>query len=104
MDYKYIKHQKLRSYIPEPAPEINLISKAAELINSSKKPFIVFGQGVILANAEDDFKKFIEKSGIPSAWTILGLSALETDHPLNVGMVGCMVIMAQIYLQMSAIY
>ena len=88
MHYKYIKHQKLRSYIPEPAPEINLISKAAELINSSKKPFIVFGQGVILAKAEDDFKRFIEKSGIPSAWTILGLSALETDHPLNVGMVG----------------
>ena len=88
MHYKYIKHQKLRSYIPEPAPEINLISKAAELINSSKKPFIVFGQGVILAKAEDDFKKFIEKSGIPSAWTILGLSALETDHLLNVGMVG----------------
>ena len=88
MHYKYIKHQKLRSYIPEPAPEIDLISKAAELINSSKKPFIVFGQGVILAKAEDDFKKFIEKSGIPSAWTILGLSALETDHLLNVGMVG----------------
>ena len=88
MHYKYIKQQKLRSYIPETAPEINLISKAAELINSSKKPFIVFGQGVILAKAEDDFKKFIEKSGIPSAWTILGLSALETDHPLNVGMVG----------------
>ena len=88
MNYKYIKHQKLRSYIPEPVPEISLISKAAKLINSSKKPFIVFGQGVILAQAEDDFKKFIEKSGIPSAWTILGLSALETDHPLNVGMVG----------------
>ena len=88
MDYKYLKHQKLRSYIPEPVPEKNLISKAAALINSSKKPFIVFGQGVILAHAEDDFKKFIEKSGIPSAWTILGLSALETDHPLNVGMVG----------------
>ncbi len=88
MHYKYIKHQKLRSYVPDPAPEINLISKSAELINSSKKPFIVFGQGVILAKAEDDFKKFIEKSGIPSAWTILGLSALETDHPLNVGMVG----------------
>ena len=88
MHYKYIKHQKLRSYVPNPAPEINLISKSAELINSSKKPFIVFGQGVILAKAEDDFKKFIEKSGIPSAWTILGLSALETDHLLNVGMVG----------------
>ena len=88
LDYKYSKYQKLRSYIPEPVPQTRLISKAAKLINGSKKPFIVFGQGVILAQAEDDFKKFIEKSGIPSAWTILGLSALETDHPLNVGMVG----------------
>ena len=58
------------------------------MINDSKKPFVVFGQGVILGNAELEFKKFIEKTGIPSAWTILGLSALPTDHYLNVGMVG----------------
>ena len=54
----------------------------------SKKPFVVWGQGVILGNAEEEFKSFIEKAGLPSAWTILGLSALPTDHHLNVGMVG----------------
>ena len=49
---------------------------------------IVWGQGVILGNAEEEFKNFVEKSGIPAAWTILGLSALPTSHELNVGMVG----------------
>jgi acetolactate synthase-1/2/3 large subunit len=64
------------------------VKAAAELINSAKKPFIVFGQGVILGEAEAEFKAFIEKAGIPSAWTVLGLSALPTEHYLNVGMVG----------------
>ena len=49
---------------------------------------IAFGQGVILGKAEKEFQKFIEKSGMPAAWTILGLSALPTDHPQNVGMLG----------------
>ena len=64
------------------------LKNAAEIINNAKKPFVVWGQGVILGNAENEFKAFLEKSGIPAAWTILGLSALPTDHPLNVGMVG----------------
>jgi acetolactate synthase-1/2/3 large subunit len=64
------------------------LSKAAVLINAAKKPFIIFGQGVILSEAEKELKDFVEKSGIPAAWTVLGLSALETSHPLNVGMVG----------------
>ena len=88
MNFSYSKHQNLRSYNPDPKPQLNTIDNAVELINSAKKPFIVFGQGVILGNAEVEFKNFIEKSGIPSAWTILGLSALPTDHYLNVGMVG----------------
>ena len=58
------------------------------MINSAKKPYIIFGQGVILGEAEEELKAFVEKTGIPAAWTILGLSALPTDHPLNVGMVG----------------
>ncbi|MBD0332094.1 MAG: acetolactate synthase large subunit, partial [Chitinophagaceae bacterium] len=62
--------------------------EAAQLINEAKKPFVIFGQGVILGKAEEELKKFIEKSGIPAAWTILGLSALPSDHPLNVGMLG----------------
>ena len=67
---------------------MDLIEKAGQLINDAKKPFIVFGQGVIIGNAEIEFKEFIEKTGIPAAWTILGLSALPTNHYLNVGMVG----------------
>ena len=87
-EFLYKKHEKLRSYNPKPEISDNSITDACALINKAKKPFILFGQGVILANAEEEFKKLIEKTGIPSAWTILGLSALATDHPLNVGMLG----------------
>jgi acetolactate synthase-1/2/3 large subunit len=88
MEFKYKKCKSIRSYKPVPNYSIREIKKASELINSAKKPFIVWGQGVILGNAENEFKNFIEKTGIPAAWTILGLSGLPTDHPLNVGMVG----------------
>ena len=87
-DFLYKKHKKLRSYNPKPEISDNSISDACTLINKAKKPFIIFGQGVILANAEEEFRVLMEKTGIPSAWTILGLSAVATDHPLNVGMVG----------------
>jgi len=87
-EFLYKKHKKLRSYNPKPETSDNSITDACGLINKAKKPFILFGQGVILANAEEEFKELIEKTGIPSAWTILGLSALATDHPLNVGMLG----------------
>ena len=86
--FNYIKTQKIRSYKPVPQYDNDSIIEASKLINNSKKPFVVFGQGVILGNAEEEFKSFIEKAGLPSAWTILGLSALPTDHHLNVGMVG----------------
>ncbi|MBA4744038.1 MAG: biosynthetic-type acetolactate synthase large subunit [Muricauda sp.] len=88
LDFVYEKCTKVRSYKPVPKAEPNSVEKAAELINSAKKPFIVFGQGVILGEAEAELKAFVEKTGIPAAWTILGLSAMDTDHPLNVGMVG----------------
>ena len=87
-NYNYQKCNAIRSYNPISTCSDDLFDKASKMINDSKKPFIVFGQGVILGNAESEFKKFIEKTGIPSAWTILGLSALPTDHYLNVGMVG----------------
>ena len=87
-DFKYKKCTLVRSYKPVPKMNMDKIKAAAEIINEAKKPMIVFGQGVILGKAEEEFKAFIEKTGIPSAWTILGLSALPTDHPLNVGMVG----------------
>lgn len=88
LDFTYEQCIGIRSYKPAPTPEMEAIETAASLINAAKKPYIVFGQGVILGEAEEEFKAFIEKSGIPAAWTILGLSALSTDHPLNVGMVG----------------
>ncbi|MBS1634140.1 MAG: acetolactate synthase large subunit, partial [Bacteroidetes bacterium] len=56
--------------------------------NEAKKPFVVFGQGVILGKAETEFKTFLEKSGIPAAWTILGMGAIPTSHPLATGMLG----------------
>ena len=86
--FNYEKTQKIRSYKPVPQYDNDSIIEASKLINNSKKPFVVFGQGVILGNAEEEFKSFIEKAGLPSAWTILGLSALPTNHHLNVGMVG----------------
>jgi acetolactate synthase-1/2/3 large subunit len=84
----YKKCDFIRSYRPKPIVRKEYIEEAAKLINEAEKPFVVFGQGVILGRAENEFKKFIEKSGIPCAWTILGLSALPSDHPLNVGMLG----------------
>jgi acetolactate synthase-1/2/3 large subunit len=84
----YEKCSFIRSYRPKPFIRSEYIRQAADLINSAERPFIVFGQGVILGKAEKEFKAFIEKSGIPAAWTIMGLSALDSQHPLNVGMLG----------------
>ena len=86
--YAYQKCDGIRSYFPYPVINNDSIDSAVALINKAKKPFIVWGQGVILGKAEEEFKNFVEKSGIPAAWTILGLSALPTSHELNVGMVG----------------
>ncbi|MFD0760744.1 biosynthetic-type acetolactate synthase large subunit [Lutibacter aestuarii] len=88
LEFSYKKCEKIRSYKAVPSMELPKVKEAAELINAAKKPFIVWGQGVIIGEAEQEFKNFIEKTGIPSASTVLGLSALETKHPLNVGMVG----------------
>ena len=87
-DFSYKKCLGVRSYKPVPELDLDAVTQAAELINNAEKPFIVWGQGVILGRAEQEFKDFVEKSGIPAAWTILGLSALATSHPQNVGMVG----------------
>ena len=88
LDFEYKPCAGIRSYKPVPALDQSQVIAAAEAINKAKKPLIVWGQGVILGNAEAEFKAFVEKSGIPAVWTILGLSALETSHPLNKGMVG----------------
>ena len=84
----YTPCDHIRSYRPKPIVRKEYLEEAAKLINAAEKPFVVFGQGVVLGNAEKEFLRFIEKAGIPAAWTIMGLSALPTDHPLNVGMLG----------------
>ena len=88
LDFEYKPCTGIRSYKPVPTLDPSQVEAAAEAINKAKQPLIVWGQGVILGNAEAEFKAFVEKSGIPAVWTILGLSALETSHPLNKGMVG----------------
>ncbi|TDE43223.1 biosynthetic-type acetolactate synthase large subunit [Flavobacterium rhamnosiphilum] len=88
IEFSYKKCTSIRSYNPKPTLNLEKVAEAAELINNAKKPYIIFGQGVILSEAEAELKALVEKSGIPAAWTILGLSAMPTDHPLNVGMVG----------------
>jgi acetolactate synthase-1/2/3 large subunit len=84
----YEKCNHIRSYRPKPIVRKEYVEQAAKLINEAEKPFVIFGQGVILGKAEVEFKKFLEKSGIPAAWTIMGESAIPTDHPLAVGMLG----------------
>ena len=88
-DYEgYTKCDHVRSYRPAPIVRKEYVAAAAKLINEAQKPFVIFGQGVILGKAEQEFIKFIEKAGIPTAWTVMGLSAIPSDHPLNVGMLG----------------
>ncbi len=88
-DYEgYKKCDHVRSYRPAPIVRKEYIEQAAQVINEAKKPFVLFGQGIILGQAEKEFKAFIEKGGFPAATTVMGLSALETDHPQHVGMLG----------------
>lgn len=89
VDYKgYSPCHALRSYKPDPDPCMENIGKAAALINNAEKPFVIAGQGIMLGKAEKEFLQFAEKSGIPVAWTVLGMSAIPTHHPQAVGMVG----------------
>ncbi len=87
-DFSYEKCTHVRSYKPVPETDVSKVEEAAKLINAAKKPLIVWGQGIILGEAEEQLKAVVEKAGIPAAWTILGASAIPTSHPLNVGMVG----------------
>ena len=87
-DYRPTKLDYIRSYQPVPDPDEKAIRQAAELINNAQRPLVLVGQGVELGNAQAELRAFIEKAGMPAARTLLGLSALPTDHPLNKGMLG----------------
>ncbi len=88
LEFYYEPCEKLRSYNPCPAPSPKAIRNAATLINEAKKPFLLVGQGVILSGAEKELAELVGKAGIPFGWTLMGLSAMPTDHPLNMGMLG----------------
>ncbi len=88
MEFEYKKCTEIRTYHPVPKIREENLMAAASLINSAKRPFLLLGQGVLIAHAQDVLRQFIEKANIPTAWTILGLSALENSHELNVGMLG----------------
>ncbi len=87
-EYEYEPCTGIRSYNPVPKARPDDIEAAAKLINGAKKPFILVGHGVLLSGAQEEFKNFVEKTGIPSASTLLGLSAFPANHPLNVGYLG----------------
>ena len=87
-EYEDVYVENVRSYIPYPTPDTEAVKEAAELINKSERPFVLVGQGVELGEAHEELKAFLEKGDIPAARTLLGLSALPTEHPLCVGMLG----------------
>ncbi|MCF0160540.1 MAG: biosynthetic-type acetolactate synthase large subunit [Bacteroidaceae bacterium] len=88
VDYKPANVDFVRSYDPDPDADRDVIVKAATMINNCVKPFVIVGHGVELGNAQEELKAFLEKAQIPAGCTLLGLSALPTDHPLNMGMLG----------------
>ena len=88
IDWEPKKVDFIRSYVPYPKLDEDLVREAAELINNAKKPLALVGQGVELGNAQEELKAFLEKADIPAGRTMLGLSALPSNHPLNVGMLG----------------
>lgn len=88
IEFKPEKCEFIRSYIPHHHLDSEAVTAAAELINSAKKPFALVGHGVTIGEAESELKAFLEKADIPAAWTMLGESAMETDYPLNMGMLG----------------
>lgn len=87
-EYHTAKVDFVRSYVAYPVLDDRQVARAAEIINNAQKPLALVGQGVELGNAHNELTEFLEKADIPAARTLLGLSALPSDHPLNVGMLG----------------
>ena len=86
--YEPTKQEFIRSYVPVPDTDEESVKAAAELINNAERPLVLVGQGVELGSAQEELRIFIEKADMPAGCTLLGLSALPTDHPLNKGMLG----------------
>jgi acetolactate synthase-1/2/3 large subunit len=88
LEFSYESLNSVKSYVPKPKPRMSDVEKAAELINASQRPLVLLGQGVSISGAEEEFKTFVEKAGLPVACTLLGLSSFPTTHSLYTGMLG----------------
>jgi acetolactate synthase-1/2/3 large subunit len=88
MEFSYQRRPAIRSYHPKPKPDPESLRDAAEIINQARKPLILAGHGIQIAHAQKEFREFVEKTGIPVACTLHGLSSLPSDHPAHVGMLG----------------
>ena len=88
LEFEHKPCTTIRTYHPKPLLNPERVQEAADIINQAQRPFLLLGQGVLLAQAQEELKALIEKADIPTGWTILGLSALDHHHPLNVGMLG----------------
>ncbi len=88
VEWEPVKVDFVRSYVPYPKLDESLVRQAADLINNAKRPLALVGQGVELGGAQKELVEFLEKADIPAGRTMLGLSALSSEHPLNVGMLG----------------
>ena len=86
--FRYERITSIRSYAPALTPDARRIEEAARLIDEARRPLAMIGQGAILGNAEAELRAFLDRSGMPAASTLLGLSALPSDDPRNVGMLG----------------
>ncbi len=86
--FEYKKIDKLPGYHPRIKPKAEQVQKAAELINSAKKPYILVGHGVLISEAMEEFRALVEKADIPVASTLLGLSAISIEHPNYMGWLG----------------
>lgn len=87
-EFNYVPCLGVRSYRPYVTIDKKAVSDAATLINEAKKPYLLYGQGVVLAKAESELRAFLDKTGIPAASTLLGSGALPQDHPMYVGKLG----------------
>ncbi|MBR5255182.1 MAG: biosynthetic-type acetolactate synthase large subunit [Bacteroidales bacterium] len=87
-DFKFEKCNFIRSYVPDPKIPDQALHKAVALLNAAERPFLVFGQGILLGHAEKELEAFLRKGDIPCGSTLLGLSSLPSDFPLYRGMIG----------------
>nr|WP_326213975.1 biosynthetic-type acetolactate synthase large subunit [uncultured Oscillibacter sp.] len=87
-DVVFPEEVRIRGYNPSVRGNDKQISNVAAAIGMAQRPVICAGGGVFLAHAEEELRQFAEYTSIPVVTTMMGLSLLSTEHPLNMGMIG----------------